>query len=66
MAHPSPFAEAYFDALRELTTNELAKIKLLRDLAEENVNEAGNIVTSIERHLLTVCNACTACITLAG
>jgi hypothetical protein len=54
MAYPSPFAEAYSDALRELTTNELAKIKLLRDLAEENLSEAANIVTSVERHLLTV------------
>ncbi|KAL6765410.1 hypothetical protein V8C86DRAFT_2458940 [Haematococcus lacustris] len=49
----SPFAQAYGDALQELTTTELAKIKLLRDLARENLDEAKNIVAAIESHILT-------------
>eukprot|EP00199_Chlamydomonas_sp_CCMP681_P000506 CAMPEP_0119109264 /NCGR_PEP_ID=MMETSP1180-20130426/17815_1 /TAXON_ID=3052 ORGANISM="Chlamydomonas cf sp, Strain CCMP681" /NCGR_SAMPLE_ID=MMETSP1180 /ASSEMBLY_ACC=CAM_ASM_000741 /LENGTH=482 /DNA_ID=CAMNT_0007095005 /DNA_START=101 /DNA_END=1546 /DNA_ORIENTATION=+ len=48
---PSAFAAAYSDALRELSTTELNKIKLLRDLARENPAEGPHIVAALCNHL---------------
>lgn len=50
----SQFAELYMNALKDLTTPDMQKIKLMRDLARENLGEAPNIVAAVERHLKNV------------
>jgi hypothetical protein len=54
----SEFAEAYAEALRDLGDSvERHKLKLLRDLAQENVDEASNVVLVLKQHLLRVRSA---------
>ncbi len=48
------FGQAYHEALQELTTPDMARIKLLRDLARENKAEAANVVQVMAKHTQTV------------
>eukprot|EP00983_Pelagomonas_calceolata_P087197 1156901-Pelagomonas_calceolata.AAC.2 len=44
------FASLYAQALTELSSPDLGRIKLLRDLAKENADKASHIVTAISNH----------------